>query len=79
VVLGLTEAQMVCDYILGKGQSPSGFIEHFAKACFARFRPRRDLSRVGVANQNHLASEAETEEIAGCSSAPCLQRHGPRT
>ncbi|APD48181.1 4-hydroxy-3-methylbut-2-enyl diphosphate reductase [Synechococcus sp. CS-602] len=75
VVLGLTEAQMVCDYILGKGNRQA-FIEHFAKACSPGFDPDRDLSRVGVANQTTML-KSETEEIGRMFERTMLQRHGP--
>jgi len=56
VVLGLTEAQMVCDYILGKGNRQA-FIEHFAKACSPGFDPDRDLSRGWRGQSDHHAQE----------------------
>ncbi|NQV09931.1 MAG: 4-hydroxy-3-methylbut-2-enyl diphosphate reductase [Cyanobacteria bacterium] len=77
VVLGLSEAQMVCDYILGKGNR-QGFIEHFSKACSPGFDPDRDLSRVGVANQTTML-KSETEEIGRMFERTMLQRHGPVT
>jgi len=75
VVLGLVEAQMVCDYILGKGDRQA-FQQHFAKACSPGFDPDRDLARVGVANQTTML-KSETEEIGRMFERTMLQRYGP--
>jgi 4-hydroxy-3-methylbut-2-enyl diphosphate reductase len=75
VVLGLAEAQMVCDYILGKGDRQA-FQMHFAKACSPGFDPDRDLVRVGVANQTTML-KSETEEIGRMFERTMLERHGP--
>ncbi|MFM7086123.1 MAG: 4-hydroxy-3-methylbut-2-enyl diphosphate reductase, partial [Cyanobium sp.] len=61
VVLDLAEAQMVCDYILGKGDRDT-FMAHFERACSPGFDPDRDLIRLGVANQTTML-KSETEEI----------------
>jgi len=69
VVLGLTEAQMVCDYILGKGNRQA-FIEHFAKACSPGFDPAE--TSPGLAWPiRPPCSRAKRRKSAGCSSAPC--------
>jgi 4-hydroxy-3-methylbut-2-enyl diphosphate reductase len=71
VVLDLAEAQMVSDYILGKGDRDA-FVARFAKAC----SPDRDLIRVGVANQTTML-KSETEEIGRLFERTMLQRFGP--
>ena len=75
VVLDLAEAQMVCDYILGKGDRDS-FMARFAKACSPGFDPDRDLMQVGVANQTTML-KSETEEIGRLFERTMLQRFGP--
>lgn len=75
VVLDLAEAQLVCDYILGKGDRNS-FMARFAKACSPGFDPDRDLNRVGVANQTTML-KSETEEIGRLFERTMLQRFGP--
>ena len=75
VVLDLAEAQLVCDYILGKGDR-NAFMARFAKACSPGFDPDRDLSRVGVANQTTML-KSETEEIGRLFERTMLQRFGP--
>lgn len=75
VVLDLAEAQMVCDYILGRG-SREAFIARFARACSPGFDPDRDLNRVGVANQTTML-KSETEEIGKLFERTMLQRFGP--
>ncbi|MEB3261715.1 MAG: 4-hydroxy-3-methylbut-2-enyl diphosphate reductase [Cyanobacteriota bacterium] len=75
VVLDLTEAQVVCDYILGRGNREA-FMERFAKACSPGFNPDRDLVRVGVANQTTML-KSETEEIGKLFERTMLERFGP--
>jgi len=75
VVLDLAEAQLVCDYILGKGDRET-FMARFAKACSPGFDPDRDLIRVGVANQTTML-KSETEEIGRLFERTMLQRFGP--
>ncbi len=75
VVLDLAEAQLVCDYILGRGDRDA-FMDRFAKACSPGFDPDRDLGRVGVANQTTML-KSETEEIGKLFERTMLQRFGP--
>ncbi len=75
VVLDLAEAQMVADYILGRGERQS-FMARFARACSPGFDPDRDLVRVGVANQTTMLKN-ETEEIGRLFERTMLERYGP--
>jgi 4-hydroxy-3-methylbut-2-enyl diphosphate reductase len=75
VVLDLAEAQMVCDYILGRGERES-FMARFALACSPGFDPDRDLVRVGVANQTTMLKN-ETEEIGRLFERTMLESYGP--
>jgi 4-hydroxy-3-methylbut-2-enyl diphosphate reductase len=75
VVLDLAEAQLVCDYILGKGDR-AAFMARFAKACSPGFDPDRDLTRLGVANQTTML-KSETEEIGRLFERTMLRRFGP--
>ena len=68
MVLDLEEAQLVADYILGKGDGAS-----FMKLCqrlLPGFDPDRDLKRLGVANQTTML-KSETEEIGRLFERPC--------
>jgi 4-hydroxy-3-methylbut-2-enyl diphosphate reductase len=53
VVRDLGEAQMVCDYIEGRGDRET-FRNRFAHAASPGFDPDLDLARVGVANQTTM-------------------------
>jgi 4-hydroxy-3-methylbut-2-enyl diphosphate reductase len=75
VVLDLEEAQIVVDYILGKGNREA-FMQHFAKACSEGFDPDRDLDRLGVANQTTML-KSETEEIGRMFERTMLSKYGP--
>ncbi len=75
VVLDLAEAQLVSDYILGKGDREA-FMDRFATACSPGFDPEVDLVRVGVANQTTML-KSETEEIGKLFERTMLQRYGP--
>jgi 4-hydroxy-3-methylbut-2-en-1-yl diphosphate reductase len=61
VVLNLTEANYVADYILNGGDR-SEFLTKFSKAYSAGFDPDIDLERVGIANQTTML-KTETEAI----------------
>jgi 4-hydroxy-3-methylbut-2-enyl diphosphate reductase len=80
VVLDLAEAQLVCDYILKRGEGGAeqreAFMQRFAKASSPGFDPDRDLMRVGVANQTTML-KSETEEIGRLFERTMLQRFGP--
>ena len=75
VVLDLKEAQMVADYILGKGDRDT-FMAKFANACSQGFDPDRDLERLGVANQTTML-KSETEEIGRLFERTMLSKYGP--
>ena len=75
VLLDLDEAQIVADYILGKGDRHS-FMNRFAKACSPGFDPDRDLERLGVANQTTMLKR-ETEEIGRLFERTMLRKFGP--
>ncbi len=61
VVLNLTEANYVADYILNGGERAE-FLTKFSKAYSAGFDPDIDLERVGIANQTTML-KTETEAI----------------
>jgi 4-hydroxy-3-methylbut-2-enyl diphosphate reductase len=75
VVLDLEEAQIVVDYILGKGNRKA-FMQRFAKACSEGFDPDCDLERLGVANQTTML-KSETEEIGRMFERTMLSKYGP--
>ena len=75
VVLDLEEAQIVADYILGRGDRES-FMKRFAKACSPGFDPDQDLDRLGVANQTTML-KSETEEIGRLFERTMLSKYGP--
>ena len=61
VVLNMTEANYVADYILNGGNKAE-FLAKFSKAYSVGFDPDRDLERVGIANQTTML-KTETEAI----------------
>ena len=75
VVLDLEEAQIVADYILGKGDR-SSFMARFSKACSPGFDPDQDLEKLGVANQTTMLKR-ETEEIGRLFERTMLSKFGP--
>lgn len=75
VVLNLTEANYVCDYILHGGDR-QGFLDKFKNAYSEEFDPDRDLVRVGVANQTTML-KSETEEIGQLFERTLIQKYGP--
>ena len=75
VVLDLEEAQIVADYILGKGDRDS-FMARFSRACSPGFDPDQDLEKLGVANQTTMLKR-ETEEIGRLFERTMLSKFGP--
>lgn len=62
VVRDKAEAQLLCDYIEGRGEADN-LRARFARAASPHFDPARHLVRVGVANQTTMLS-SESLEIA---------------
>ncbi|MBP0000728.1 MAG: 4-hydroxy-3-methylbut-2-enyl diphosphate reductase [Cyanobacteria bacterium SID2] len=75
VVLNLTEAQYVADYILNGGDR-SEFLAKFQNACSEGFDPDFDLDRLGIANQTTML-KSETEQIGKLFERTMLQKYGP--
>ena len=74
VILTLTDADYVGDYIRGKGNRTE-FIEKFHKACSDGFDPDIHLQRVGVANQTTML-QSETEELQNRIRQAVIDRDG---
>ena len=75
MVLNLTEAQYVAEYIL-KGGDKKEFLNKFAGAYSEGFDPEEDLQRVGVANQTTML-KSETEQIGKLFEQTMLKKYGP--
>jgi 4-hydroxy-3-methylbut-2-en-1-yl diphosphate reductase len=75
VVLNLTEARYVANYILNGGDKTE-FLTKFAGAYSEGFNPETDLQRVGVANQTTML-KSETEQIGKLFEQTMLKKHGP--
>ncbi|MGB7247534.1 MAG: 4-hydroxy-3-methylbut-2-enyl diphosphate reductase [Phormidesmis sp.] len=75
VVLNLSEAEYVADYILNGGDRRE-FMAKFANAHSAGFDPDRDLDAVGIANQTTML-KGETEQIGKLFERTMLKKHGP--
>ena len=76
VVLNLTEAQYVADYIL-RGGDRDEFLAKFQNAYSVGFDPDTDLERIGVANQTTML-KGETEAIGKLFERTMLQKYGPQ-
>jgi 4-hydroxy-3-methylbut-2-enyl diphosphate reductase len=74
VVLTLSDADYVCDYIRGGGER-AAFLDHFKHAHSPGFDPDLHLRRVGVANQTTML-KSETEEIQHRLRDAMLARDG---
>ena len=74
VVRNMDEAQLVMDYIEGKGER-TAFLARFAKAISAGFDPDRDLQQIGVANQTTMLAR-ESLAIAAEVGKSLERRHG---
>ncbi|MFN5516165.1 MAG: 4-hydroxy-3-methylbut-2-enyl diphosphate reductase [Cyanobacteriota bacterium] len=75
IVLNLTQAQEVCDYILNGGDKET-FLSQFKNAHSEGFDPDRDLIRLGVANQTTML-KTETEAIGKLFEKTLLRKYGP--
>ncbi len=74
VVLNMTEARMVCDYIEGQGETAS-LVSHFTDATSPGFDFERHLDRVGLANQTTMLS-GESLAIAEEVRQAMIRRYG---
>ncbi|MBI3792749.1 MAG: 4-hydroxy-3-methylbut-2-enyl diphosphate reductase [Gemmatimonadetes bacterium] len=74
VVRNMDEAQVVMDYIAGRGDR-TAFLAKFQKAMSAGFDPDRDLQRIGVANQTTMLAR-ESLAIAAEVGKALEARHG---
>lgn len=74
VVRDLGEAQIVCDYIAGKGDRET-FLAQFSRATSPRFDPDVDLKRIGVANQTTMLAK-ESLAVGELVGAAMESTHG---
>ena len=75
VVRDMGEAELVCDYIAGRGDR-AAFMARFAAAMSPGFDPDRDLAKVGVANQTTMLAN-ESLAIAARVGAAIEAARGP--
>jgi 4-hydroxy-3-methylbut-2-en-1-yl diphosphate reductase len=75
IVLNLSEAQYVCDYIL-QGGSRDEFLTKFSRAYSEGFDPDRDLGYIGIANQTTML-KGETEQIGKLFERTMMKKYGP--
>ena len=70
IVRNLEEAQLVCDFIEGRLDSPA-LMERFGQSTSPNFDPARDLRRIGVANQTTMLARESLAigELVGRSMA----------
>jgi 4-hydroxy-3-methylbut-2-en-1-yl diphosphate reductase len=76
VVLDMTEARMICDFIEGGGEQLPILETRFGRAVSPDFDFERDLTRVGLANQTTMLS-GESLAIAEEVRQSMLRRYGP--
>jgi 4-hydroxy-3-methylbut-2-enyl diphosphate reductase len=74
IVRDMTEANLVCDYIEGRG-SRDPFMATFARATSAGFDPDEHLRRIGVANQTTMLAR-ESLAIGEEVGRAMARRHG---
>ncbi len=75
VLLNLTEAEYVCNYILNGGDRDE-FLAKFKNSYSAGFDPDRDLVRLGVANQTTML-KGETEQMGKLFEHTLIRKYGP--
>lgn len=75
VVLNLSEAQYVADYMLNGGNRTE-FMDKFKNAMSSDFDPDTDLNAVGVANQTTML-KSETTAIGKMFEKTMMQKFGP--
>jgi 4-hydroxy-3-methylbut-2-enyl diphosphate reductase len=75
VVLNLTEAEYVADYILNGGDRHE-FMAKFSRACSSGFDPDKDLEQIGIANQTTML-KSETEQIGKLFERTMMRKYGP--
>lgn len=74
IILTIADANMLCDYILGKGDRKT-FMEKFGPNCSDGFDPDIHFARVGVANQTTML-QSETENLQGIIRQAVQERDG---
>lgn len=74
VIFSEAEAQMLADYLLGRGDK-AAFMAHFSKACSPGFDPDAHLAEIGMANQTTML-KSETAHIQAMLRAAVTERDG---
>ena len=74
IILTIADANMLCDYILGKGDRES-FMAQFGANCSDGFDPDIHFDRVGVANQTTML-QSETENLQDLIRNAVQERDG---
>jgi 4-hydroxy-3-methylbut-2-en-1-yl diphosphate reductase len=75
IVLNLTQAEEVADYILNGGDAEA-FLAKYQNAYSEGFDPDRDLQCVGIANQTTML-KGETEAIGKLFEHTMMRKYGP--
>lgn len=74
VVFDEADAEMVADYIRGRGDKRA-FLERFSRACSPGFDPDVHLQTIGIANQTTML-KSETAHIQEMLKAAVMERDG---
>ncbi len=77
VIFNEADAQMLCDYILGRGNREA-FMAHFEGSYSAGFDPDKHLLEMGMANQTTML-KSETSHIQSMLRAAVCERDGDDT